>query len=39
MKKNTFRPLEALKLFAQLAFVAYGFMFLALAYIALCRAA
>jgi hypothetical protein len=34
-KKNTFQPWECVKLFAQIAFVAYGILFLAFLWIAL----
>ena len=34
-KKNTFQPWECIKLVAQLAFVAYGLLFLAFCWVAL----
>jgi hypothetical protein len=35
MNKNTFQPWECIKLVAQLAFVAYGLVFLAFLWVAL----
>ena len=37
MKKQPFNLIETLKIFGQCALVCYGWMFIALLYIALCR--